>query len=152
MALVNKDAAVLVRDAEAADKSTKQIDEEVEHDGLAVDGEGGGVGSEERGEVLNDHAEEADAEGDEGCLLIADARHEFAGGYAHDEVGKEVHHVAPHAGPAVVVFPDVAERRRHIGDERYHGKHEEHGDNSHPGGLVFLLHIYCFYSFFTNDD
>ncbi len=104
-------------DAEAANEGAKEVDEEVERNGLAVIAHYLDVVAEDAGRILYEKACYADNERDERRLLIADLGKHLAGGNSHEEIGCEVHHVAHHLGPFVLHSPDVAKRSSHVRHE-----------------------------------
>ena len=70
----------------------------------------------------------------------------------HEQICGEVHHVAHHAEHGVafeLIAPYCSDRGGKVGNERNHGKEEEHGDDSHHvcplrgRSLYSFFHWYC---------
>ena len=125
------DHSVEHADGEAADESTEEIDDEV-----------GREGAYHAGEELDENAEEAHRDGDQGGLLIAETGQHVAGRDAHDGISQEVHHVAHHAegvgaGDLRLHLPDIADRSCQVRHERDHSEKEDHHENRHE--RAFLL-------------
>ncbi len=102
------------------------------------------------GEPLDHNAHETGRQGDEGGLLVTHLEEHLARRDTHEQVGGEVHHVAHHAGPAVLALPDVAERGSHVGHEGDHREDEAHRDDGHQIG-VFLGFSHVVFVFFMDD-
>ena len=112
---------------EAADECAKEVDIVVERDT-----EDSRIGAYLAREPLEYEADEADNHGPLSCALVADILKHFAGGNTHEQICQEVHEVADHARPVVIVFPDCTERSCEVRNERNHGKEQEHSDNRYP--------------------
>ena len=85
--------------AESADKRTQQVYHEVESDNIRTYCEYGCSGADLTREPLEEQTHKTYSHCDQGCLLVADLAQHSSCGNTHEEICKEVHHVAEHARP-----------------------------------------------------